>query len=174
MVCLGILWNSMQEYLENVVEDVEEYGKVLDIFSLNLGDEYEKFVRDIYSQDEIAAWKVDKKIETMFQCSEGRKVTILLIDMETSKMEYHPLKKRYVFVNLESMKTDIRKKYSKLVAYYFFDNIFHVSDDEKEYKADLGVINTCIERGISKEDVNLSGKKIKILKKDNKNNGIKG
>ena len=88
MVCLGILWNSMQEHLENVVEDVEEYGKVLDIFSLNLGDEYEKFVRDIYSQDEIAAWKVDKKIETMFQCSEGRKVTIILIDIETSKMEY--------------------------------------------------------------------------------------
>lgn len=100
MVCLGILWNSMQEHLENVVEDVEKYGNVLDIFSLNLGDEYEKFVREIYSQDEIAAWKVDKKIETMFQCSEERKVTILLIDIETSKMEYHPLKKRYVFVNL--------------------------------------------------------------------------
>ncbi len=89
-------------------------------------------------------------------------------------MEYHPLKKRYVFVNLESMKTDIRRKYSKLVAYYFFDNVFHVTDDEREYKADLGVINTYIGRGISKEDVNLSGKKVKVLKKDNKNNGIKG
>lgn len=174
MVCLGILWNSMHEHLENVVEDIEEYGKILDIFSLNLGEEYEKFVRYIYSQDEIAAWKVDKKIETMFQCSEERKITILLIDIVTSKTEYHPLKKRYVFINLENMKTNIRKKYSKLVAYYFFDNVFHVTDDEREYKADLGVINTYIERGISKEDVNFSDKKVKTLKKDNKNNGIKG
>lgn len=173
MVCLGILWNSIQAHLKNVVEDVEEYGKVLDIFSLNLGDKYERFVRDIYSHDEIATWKVDKKIETMFQCSEERKVTVLLIDIEASKMEYHPFKKRYVFVNLESMKTDIRKKYSKLVAYYFFDNIFHVTDDEREYKADLSVINTYIGRGISKEDVNFSDKMVKVLKKDNKSNGIK-
>ena len=32
------------------------------------------------------------------------------------------------------MKSIIREKYSQLVSVYFFDNVFHLTDDEKEYE----------------------------------------
>ena len=173
MVCLGILWNSMQEHLEDAVEDIASYGEILSLFSLDLGNNYENFVRDIYAQDDIAEWKVNKKVETMFECSDSSKVTIVFINIETSEIKYHSLKKRNVFVNLENMKTEIRKKYSEIVECYFFDNIFHVTDDEKEYEVDLAVIkNYC--NSVAKEDITaLSNEYTKVLKKGSSGNGIK-
>lgn len=173
MICLGILWNSMREHLSEVLTDISSYGEIEDAFSMDLGQNYEKFVRDIYSQDEIAEWKVDKKIETMFHCSDNRKITIVILNMKNSKMVYHEYKKRNVFANLENMKTEIRKKYSQLVECYFFDNIFHVTDDEREYIADMGVVNEYIKKGIKTEPIFLEKSDIKILKKE-ENNGIKG
>lgn len=172
MVCLGILWNGMQNHLGDVIEDITSYGEIIDLFSIDLGNDYEKFVRDIYAQDEIADWKVNKKIETMFQCSDIRKITVVFINIETSKIYYHKLKKRNVFTNLENMKTEIREKYSKLVNCYFFDNIFHVTDDEKEYEADLRVINSYFCNGLKREEVDLSKNKVKVLKRKDNENGI--
>ena len=168
MVCLGILWNSTDKITIDVLKDISSYGEISDVFSMNLGDEYENFVRDIYKQDEIAEWKVDKKIETMFKCSDARKVTVVTINIETSEIAYHSLKKRNVFVNLENMKTEIRKKYSQLVDYYFFDNIFHVTDDNKEYISDLMVVKNYINKGIQVEQVDLSNTDIKVLKRTKK------
>ena len=168
MICLGILWNSMDNYSKKVLEDISSYGNILDVFSINLGDKYEQFVRDIYSQDEIAEWKVNKKIETMFKCSNSRKITIVTIDIETLKTEYHPYKKRIVFTNLEKMKTDIRKKYSEMIDYYFFDNVFHVTDDENEYIADLSVVNNYLSLGLIKETLEQK-EDVKSLKKEYKN-----
>lgn len=173
MLCLGILWNSMQDHLQDVIFDIATYGQITNSFSMDLGNSYEKFVRDIYSQDEIAEWKVDKKVETMFQCSNSRKITVVFINIETSKMEYHILKKRMVYVNLENMKTEIRKKYSQLVDYYFFDNIFHVTDDEREYNTDLDVIKNYCNLGIQQESIEFSKPNIKVLKKEINKNEIR-
>ena len=111
MRVLGILWNGMQDHLGEALEDISKYGEVQEAFTINLGDSYEDFVRDIYAQDTIAEWKVNKKLETMFQCSDSRKITIVIVDVDTPKKEFHPLKKRMVYTNLENMKVNIRKKY---------------------------------------------------------------
>lgn len=144
MICLGILWNGMDEYKEDVKNDIGNYGEIAKSFTLNLGEEYEKFVRDIYNQDEIADWKVDKKLETMFKCSDSRKITVLIMKIETNVQYYHKLKKRMVYTNLEQMKINIREKYSKLVTHYFFDNVFHVTDDENEFKLDYQIVKKYI------------------------------
>lgn len=164
MICLGILWNGMGNYVKDVINDISSYGKVLDSFPLELGEMYETFVRDIYAQDEIADWKVNKKIETMFKCSDERNVNILIMDIKTDVKRYHEFKKRSVYVNLENMKIELRNKYSKLVKEYFFDNVFHVTDDEKEYIADLNVVNKYIELGL-KENASLEKGNYKVLTK---------
>lgn len=161
MVCLGILWNSMQNYLDEVFDDISCYGEIIDYFTMNLGDDYEKFVRDIYSCDSIASWKVDKKIETMFKCTDSRKVTIVFINMEMSKQEYHIFKKRMVYVNLENMKINIREKYSQIVNPYFFDNVFHVSDDENEFNQDYDIVNRYKDEYLVKEEKSKIKKNIK-------------
>ena len=69
MVCLGILWNGMQEFNEEALIDISNYGDIIEAFSIDLQDDYESFVRDIYAQDSIADWKVNKKLETMFNAA---------------------------------------------------------------------------------------------------------
>ena len=162
MICLGILWNGMQEHLDDVMKDISLHGKVIKSFSMNLGYDYETFVRDIYSQDEIAEWKVDKKVETMFECSDIRSVTIVFIDIETAEIQYHPYKKRKVFVSLENMKTSIRTKYSQIVTHYFFDNVFHVTDNEVEYEADLKIVSEYYNRLNGQNKGNMPKPNIKV------------
>ena len=43
-------------------------------------------------------------------------------------------------VNIERMKNSIRKKYSQMIQNYFFDNVFHMTDDETELANTLEVI----------------------------------
>ena len=175
MKVLGILWNGMQEHLEEVLGDISQYGEVKDAFSLNLGDSYESFVRDIYAQDTIAEWKVNKKLETMFQCSDSRTITIVIVDVDTPEKEYHPLKKRMVYKNLENMKVNIRKKYSEKVKHYFFDNTLHATDDEGEFQADLGVVVSYVDKGFVPQPIALKKgeEKPKVFMKEIDVNGIK-
>lgn len=166
MVCLGVLWNSVQEYKDDVINDISKYGTIINYFSLNLEDEYEQFVRDIYSCDEIAEWKVDKKVETMFNCSDSRIVTIVFIDIETKEQMYHIYKKRMIYTNLENMKTKIREKYSQIVSNYFFDNIFHVTDDEKEFKDDLNVVSGYLRKKLEQNEQKRVQKRTRKLKNE--------
>ena len=68
-----------------------------------------------------------------------------------------------VYANPDRMKTNIRKKYSKLVSNYFFDNVFHLTDDEKEYEECAKVLlKYTNEQLISKEENKI--KRISIRK----------
>ena len=62
MLCIGIIWNSANEFKDYILSDITEYGEILNSFDLRLGEQYEAFVRDIYSGDDIDDWKIDKKI----------------------------------------------------------------------------------------------------------------
>lgn len=141
MLCLGILWNSVQEYKDMAIADIQKYGSLIGTFDMSLEENYEQFVRDIYAQDEIADWKVDKKVETMFNSSDIRTVTIFFIEVDLTDQFYHGGKKKLVYTNLENLKTGIRDKYGKMIKDYFFDNVFHMTDDERELRADLKVVS---------------------------------
>lgn len=134
MLSIGIIWNSANDFKDYILSDITEYGEILNSFDLMLGEQYESFVRDIYSGDAIDDWKIDKKIETMNQSSDYQGVTVVVLDIDTTEQYYHKHKKRMVYANPDRMKTNIRKKYSQLVSNYFFDNVFHLTDDEKEYE----------------------------------------
>ena len=43
-------------------------------------------------------------------------------------------------INMERMKNSIRNKYSQMIQNYFFDNVFHMTDDETELANTLEVI----------------------------------
>ncbi len=163
MKSLGIMWNLIGQFKEDVLSDIKQRAEILEVVDLNLSDRYEEFVRKIYSVDDIAEWKVDKKIETMFLSSKSRTVTIVIMDISTKETYFHPYKKRLVFTNLENLKTDIRERYSKLIPVYFFDNIFHLTDDEHEFNADFEIINNFINSIEQKQKVlSLEPKRKKI------------
>lgn len=169
MLCLGILWNSVQEYKDMAIEDIQKYGSLIGTFDMPLEENYEAFVRDIYAQDEIATWKVDKKVETMFNSSDVRTVTIVFIEVDLTDQFYHGGKKKMVYTNLENLKTGIRDKYGKMIKDYFFDNVFHMTDDERELKADLTVVSNYLKK-MSMQSSNNGIQLIKRINNTKKNN----
>ena len=169
MLCLGILWNSVQEYKNMAIADIQKYGSLIGTFDMPLEENYESFVRDIYAQDEIASWKVDKKVETMFNSSDIRTVTVVFIEVDLTDQFYHGGKKRMVYTNLENLKTGIRDKYGKMIKDYFFDNVFHMTDDERELKADLIVVSNYL-KNMSMQSSNDGIQLIKRINNTQKNN----
>ena len=169
MLCLGILWNSVQEYKDMAIEDIQKYGSLIGTFDMPLEENYEAFVRDIYAQDEIATWKVDKKVETMFNSSDVRTVTVVFIEVDLTDQFYHGGKNKMVYPNLENLKTGIRDKYGKMIKDYFFDNVFHMTDDELELKADLTVVSNYL-KNMSMQSSNNGIQLIKRINNTQKNN----
>lgn len=168
MLCLGIIWNSVQQFKDSIIEDIETQGELLGIYDLSLGENYDDFVRDIYSKEKIDDWKIAKKISTMKTSSDSRNVTLVFLDMDTTEQYYHEGKKKTVFASLDMLKKSIRVKYSKLVKEYFFDNVFHLTDDEGEFKASLIIISDYIYEPQLGECLGNDKKKIMTKQKSDK------
>lgn len=141
MKSLGILWNTVMPIKEEVLADISQLCKVIEIFELNLAGNYEEFVRNLYLHMDIEKWKIDKKIEAMYNCNDKKDVIVLIMDFSDSAAYYHQSKQRQVYQNLETCKLFIRNKYSEKIPEYFYDNVFHMTDDEEELKLNLIVIN---------------------------------
>ena len=139
MLCIGFLWNGIQKYKEECIEYIESKSELIFFKQIDLNNYYESFIRDIYKGDDIADWKVDKKIETMKLASESKSVTIVIMEIDDKEKEYHPFKKKYVSKNLEGLKREIREEYKTKVKHYFFDNVFHMSDNLEEFKHDYNI-----------------------------------
>lgn len=141
MLCLGIIWNCVQDFKTSIIEDINQQGEILATYDLFLGDEYDSFVRYIYSKEIIDEWKIDKKISSMYKSSDRRDVTLVFVKMDVTEKYYHKGKRKMVYASLDRLKRSIREKYSQLVPEYFFDNVFHLTDDENEFKACMGIFD---------------------------------
>jgi hypothetical protein len=73
--------------------------------------------------------------------------------MLDSEKVYCERKHTYIYKNIEELKQYIRNKYKARINGYFFDNIYHMTDDEKEYIFTLNIINSYLRKG-----------KVKVLK----------
>lgn len=140
MKCVGIIWNCAFEFKEQILRKINEYGKVESFYCIDLKDNYEIFLRSIYSFESIAKWKVDKKIEYM-KMYPSTSICIVHFDIDTSQIRYHEKKKHFVNSNLQDLKDFIRNNYKTKLSHYFFDIIFHCSETTEEYVADTQIIS---------------------------------
>ncbi len=138
---IGILWNTVSDYANEIFEDIDTIGNVLVAYEVDLENEYESFVRDIYERDGIAKWKIDQKINSMLTTA-SHKIVIIVIEIPDMEIKFNALKKKDVIVQIENLKKLIREKYATLVNNYFFDIVFHMTDNEEELTAILEVLNT--------------------------------
>jgi len=97
----------------------------------NLSNCLSSFVKDIYTGDSIADWKVNKKIECL-QNFPDRKVTVFDMEIPNPVFKYVEVKKRETCSQIEDLKRYIRGTYSQKIQPYFFDTIIHISDDQHE------------------------------------------
>lgn len=147
MKCIGVLWNSMNDYIDVAISDISEEANVLDVINLDLNDLFEEFVRDIYGYDTPETqWKIDYKIENSIGFYDSRMIHIVFMEIEVSDMEYIERKDEYVPKSINSLKKRIRNKYSKVVPHYAFDNVFHMTESDEEYKKTLTLLRSYAEK----------------------------
>lgn len=162
MLSLGIVWNTAQQYNEEIINDIKKQVKIIDCIQLKLDGEFKSFVNDIYYNEE--KWKIEKKYHSMESC-ENKEVTLIIFQFDHSKKNYHVQKHKDVYTELNNLKVCIRNKYSKQINNYIFDNLFHCTDDEFEfynnYKTALNYINK-----IPKQEKNIKEVKQYVKRKD--------
>ena len=139
MIYIGVLWNTVNDFSDEIINDINECEEILCYFDYDLKEKYEDFVRKMYEFDGIAKWKVDSKIEAMSLSSNGN-IRIVFIKIDDTTIEFNSKKNKYVMVHVENLKNLIRTKYSQLISNYYFDNVFNMTDNEDELNNTLEVL----------------------------------
>jgi len=131
MISEGIIWNKGYILKNDILRDISTNNNIIDIQDYNFDDEYESFVRNVYSIENMESWKIDKKLAHMLDCVD-RKICSLSFEFDESNVLYHPMKKKMVYADLENLKMFIREKYKTQVDNYTFDVLFHATDSKEE------------------------------------------
>lgn len=150
MIFAGILWGPAIKYNKEINDIFDKYSRPVFSFGLNLGEYYDDFVYDIYQNEDTARWKIDKKVEHM-RNSPNKDVKVIFFDIDTSKTYFHEKKGYSVFSNVEHMKEEVRSTYKDKIDDYFFDIIFHLTDNHKELDYTAEVLKNYIEK-VEKRD----------------------
>lgn len=163
MKCIGILWNSMDDFVENAVQDIGDFANVESVMQLNLKNSFSDFVTDIYGyHTPETKWKIDYKLKNSVDSYSSRNIYVLFIEITVNTMEYIERKGVYVPKEINDLKKMIRSKYSNIVDHYAFDNVFHMTESEEEYAKSLIILREYCKK------INETEEKPKLLSLGNK------
>lgn len=125
----GILWPSVADYFDEIVETINDQYEVSNIKDYVFDTEgFREIVYKIYQVDSIAEWKINTKLKHMTPFSPYR---IRTFDIGMGNPEFR-MKKAVVGVLSNKgaeLKDSIRKQYMGRVPGYFSDIIFHTADN---------------------------------------------
>lgn len=142
-----IVWPSLQNYFRIFEKEISDEFRIYKSIILNLEDEFNQFVREIYSIDDIAEWKINKKIEGLKEYT--GKIKILWIEVINPNFRRKTSTSNDISKNMETFKTKLRKKYSNKVKNYFYDITIHTGDNYWQNKAINKIINKYLKSCVS-------------------------
>ena len=125
---LCIVWSPAVKFAEEIAEDLKYFGEVSEIRHYTYSEEeYANIVRAVYSVDDIAKWKIEKKIQYM--AGSGGNIALIPLtikypDFRVKGSSHLPLSR-----SLERVKAAIRSRYKARIPNYFYDICFHVGDN---------------------------------------------
>ena len=140
MRTIGILWNSMDAFLEEAINDIQTFASVTDVISIDFKDKFSDFISKIYPYKGEEKWKLEYKISHMFNQYANNKINIIFMNIDNENKIFVPRKKLYIYEDVEKLKMYIREKYRNKINNYAYDNIYHMTDDEDEYKITIELI----------------------------------
>ena len=129
---VGIFWGSTLSFVEEAIDDLKNFGVITNILHHEYRrEEYNNIIKAIYAIDDIASWKVDKKIRYLSKYPSEIVSFYLNIEPKyrTKQMSNLPLS-----VNGEEIKKLIRSKYQYRLDNYYYDVILHIADNS--YQSD--------------------------------------
>lgn len=134
-----ILWPPVAKYFERITNEIANACRVVDSQDYVYSEEtFARLVKAVYHIDDIADWKVDKKLAAMKNCA-VKKVRVLQVDILAPYFRLKDLNNHTISVIGERLKNIIRTEYKDLVDDYIYDIIVHTGDNfvQSEYMEKL-------------------------------------
>lgn len=115
---IGILWNTMSNIFDDVINELKKFGQIVDYFDVELEKKLENFIWEVYGKEtEIVKKHVERKINYTVNLDDSRIVRIVFL--KTSK-------------NPKDIKKYIRNLFSVKIPIYDYDNTFHLTENNDE------------------------------------------
>ena len=138
-----IVFNSGEKLLKDIITYINgTVGcSVTDLTAIYLEDKYGSFIEDVYKMGPIP--QEDLKMKQNFVQSNGRtqKIYILTIEFETMHLTYHDAKSKFVYVEEEALKSQLRNSFKSRIEGYFHDILVHAPDCDAESEYIDSVLN---------------------------------
>ncbi len=127
-----ILWPPVQDYFEEITEKIKLLYRVEDVQDFQYPDEiFKRMVKGIYHIDDIADWKINKKLEYLENFA-PKKIRIMQIYLECPRFRRKASNQHTLSQEGERIKKIIRKCYENKIENYFYDIIIHTGDNYKQ------------------------------------------
>lgn len=125
------LWSPVHAYYNEITEKLRLFGEITDVkdFQFNIW-EYNFYTRGIYNVDDIAKWKIEKKIEYMHQASPtSHQIRMVCLSLDEPHFRLKAATNGTLSVRCELIKKLIRDAYKNKIDNYFHDIIIHIGDN---------------------------------------------
>jgi len=146
MRCIGVIWNMAIDYEKEIVSLILPVGSIVHEQKIDLDTRFNEFVSGIYFN--ANSTHVKAKIQAL-KCCSSRTVKLMHLDIKTDYKYFSLNKRAFVYKNIEALKENIRHEISLKIPNYYFDVIFHLTDNKYEYKKTLQFLNSFLEKNIS-------------------------
>jgi len=123
-----IIWSPAVHLADNILNDLSAYGEISNIRKYSSSKKvHEKIIRNIYSIDDIAKWKIDKKVEFFSEFNPEFICADVLFPYHNFKMNNAGTD--IVSSVCMSAKREIRAIYKDKIDNYIYDVILHACDN---------------------------------------------
>ena len=128
MLFCGIIWGSVEEYFDQIENEIGGHYKIYETKILNLGEKLNNFISDVYAIDDIAKWKV--KIKQSFLRNHSGRIKIVVFEVMDPKYRIGKRTGWPISGAGAELKGLIRKTYKDKLNDYVYDVIINVRNCE--------------------------------------------
>ncbi len=134
-----VLWPSVERYYDEITEKLSFLHEVVSVKDYTFADEtFKRAVKGIYSSDDIADWKIEKKINGM-KCY-GKTIRIIGLRVKKPRFRLKMTNGHTLSVEGENIKRIIRNAYKGKITDYFHDIIIHTGDNYGQSQVVLSLL----------------------------------
>ncbi len=145
--CIGIIWNSLNNnHKQEILDKISKIGNIKYFINVDFNDKYQDFIKDIYVENHEAEGVPFIKYATLKDQFDNNYINIVYANIDVNLYEYTDDIKGFQFESLATLKRNIREYYKTKISKYAFDNIFHLTMNEAEYKLTNDIVTKYLER----------------------------
>ncbi len=143
---MAIIWPCGVKYNKEILSSISDLYEIQSKKEIQFENNiaFEKYVRGMYSIDDIDDWKINKKLK--FMETYHKTIFEILFIVEHPTYRKKKLNEKLIEVNIEAIKNKIRTEFKPKVANYFHDVLIHIGDNTE---------HTIHMQGITQKDLNI-------------------